>query len=158
MSLPRRAYQDIEWNGSIIPKGTMILINAQAANHSVEHFGPDAATFNPERWLSDLDPPQEIQASGIQHFSFGAGSRMCSGQFIASRLLYTALVRVICSFKIVASEVEPPNTDYVDYNQLKSALVAIPRDFKVKLIPRDPMVTAECTKAAEHRTRDAYVQ
>lgn len=37
----------------------------------------------------------------------------------------------------MASETEPPNTDYVDYNQFKSALVAIPRDFKVRLIPRD---------------------
>ena len=58
----------------------------------------------------------------------------------------------------MASEKEPPNTDYVDYNQFKSALVAIPRDFRVKLIPRDAAVTAECMKAAEYRTRDAYVQ
>ena len=157
MSLPRKAYQDIEWDGAIIPKGTMVLINAQAANHSVEYFGLDAGKFNPERWLSGLNPPEETPASGLQHFSFGAGSRACSGQLIASRLLYTALVRLICSFKIVASESEPPNADYVDYNQFKSALVAIPRDFKVKLVPRDPYMTAECMKAAEYRTRDAYV-
>ena len=157
MSLPRKAHQDIQWDGSLIPKGTMVLINAQAANHSVEHFGPDAAKFNPERWLSNLNPPEESASSGIQHFSFGAGSRACSGQLIASRLLYTALVRLICSFKIVASEAEPPNTDYVDYNQFKSALVAIPRDFKVKLIPRDPEITAKCMKEAEYRTRDAYI-
>lgn len=157
MSLPRKAYTDIEWDGSIIPKGTMILINAQAANHSTEHFGPDAGTFNPERWLSNLSPPEEAPSSGLQHHSFGGGARACSGQLIASRLLYTALVRLICSFKIVASETEPPNTDYVDYNQFKSALVAIPRDFKVKLVPRDPEVTARCMKQAEARTRDAYV-
>lgn len=30
----------------------------------------------------------------------------------------------------------PPNTDYVDYNAIKSALVAIPRDFGVRLVPR----------------------
>lgn len=155
MSLPRRAYTDIEWDGAIIPKGTMILINAQAANHSVAHFGPDAGTFNPERWLQG-DPPEEVPTTGIQHFSFGAGSRMCSGQYIASRMLYTALVRLICSFRIVASDDEPPNTDYVDYNQFKSALVAIPRDFKIKLLPRDAGMTAECLKAAEARTRDAY--
>lgn len=158
MSLPRKAYQDIQWDGAVIPKGTMILINAQAANHSTEHFGPDASTFNPERWLSSLDPPTEATASGIQHFSFGAGSRACSGQLIASRLLYTALVRLICSFEIVASETDPPNTDYVDYNQFKSALVAIPRDFKVKLVPRDTDGTAKCMKEAGYRTRDAYVQ
>lgn len=33
MSLPRKAYADIEWDGAVIPKGTMVLINAQAANH-----------------------------------------------------------------------------------------------------------------------------
>jgi phenylacetate 2-hydroxylase len=31
----------------------------------------------------------------------------------------------------------PPNTDYVEYNSIKTALVAIPRDFGVKLKIRD---------------------
>ena len=69
MSLPRKAYNDIKWDDAIIPKGTMILINAQAANHEVEHFGPDAKTFNPERWLQSLSPPEEILSTGIQHYS-----------------------------------------------------------------------------------------
>jgi phenylacetate 2-hydroxylase len=99
----------------------------------------------------------------VQHFSFGAGSRACSGQIIASRLLYTALIRIICSYRIVASEAAPPNTDYVDYNQFKSALVAIPRDFKVRLIPRDGMqggemegTMAECLEEARGRTEGYY--
>lgn len=65
-------------------------------------------------------------------------------------------MRLISSFTIVASETEPPTTDYVDYNQFKSALVAIPRDFKVKLVPRDPEMLAECLRTAEERTKDAY--
>lgn len=56
----------------------------------------------------------------------------------------------------MASKEEPPNTDYVDYNLLKSALVAIPRDFKVKLIPRNPEELAACLSKAEERTKDAY--
>jgi phenylacetate 2-hydroxylase len=156
MSLPRKAYQDIKWDNTIIPKGTMILINAQAANHSTAHFGPDAGEFNPERWLSGLSPPKEAPSAGIQHFSFGAGSRACSGQLVANRLLYTALLRLICTFRIVASESEPPNTDYIDYNEFKSALVAIPRDFKVKLLPRNADVTTGCLRQAEERTRRAY--
>lgn len=93
---------------------------------------------------------------GLNHLSFGAGARACSGQYIAPRLLYAALVRIISSFKIVASEEEPPNTDYVDYNQFKSALVAIPRDFKVKLVPRDPEILEDCLAAAKTRTADYY--
>lgn len=65
-------------------------------------------------------------------------------------------MRIISSYKIVASESEPPNTDYVDYNQFKTALVAIPRDFKVKLIPRDNAATEECLAAAEKRTQEYY--
>ncbi|KAK7885599.1 hypothetical protein LTR67_010392 [Exophiala xenobiotica] len=172
MSLPRKTVTEVEWNGAKIPAKTMILINAQAANHDVDHFGPDGAVFNPERWLNDdfvMDPnksssgdhvvPEEKPAQGIQHFSFGAGSRACSGQFIASRLLYTALIRLLTCYKIVASEDEPPNTDYVDYNQFKSALVAIPRDFKVKLIPRhDESVIKEVMADAAERTKNYYAE
>lgn len=70
--------------------------------------------------------------------------------------MYAAMVRLISSFKIVASEEQPPNTDYVEYNLLKSALVAIPRDFKVKLIPRDSAALEAGLAAAKERTKDAY--
>ncbi|KAH8598150.1 phenylacetate 2-hydroxylase [Bisporella sp. PMI_857] len=165
MSLPRKTVTEVQWNGATIPAKTMILINAQAANHDVDHFGPTASTFDPERWLSSdgtLNPAAETPSTGIQHFSFGAGSRACSGQIIASRLLYTALIRIICSYRIIASEIEPPNTDYADYNQFKSALVAIPRDFKVRLVPRDGMAGEEegtlegCLEEARARTEGYY--
>ncbi|KAJ5775030.1 uncharacterized protein N7511_000041 [Penicillium nucicola] len=156
MSLPRKTVTEVNWNGAIIPPKTMILINAQAGNHDVDHFGPNGGKFDPERWLESINPPVEKEAAGLLHLSFGAGSRACSGQLIASRLLYTALLRLISSYKIVASESNPPNTDYVEYNQFKTALVAIPKDFKVKLIPRDGAMTSECLHAAEVRTREHY--
>ena len=62
---------------------------------------------------------------------------MCAGHLIATRLCYALLVRFILSFEVVASPTNPPNTDYVEYNSLKTALVAIPRDFNVKLKMRD---------------------
>lgn len=156
MSLPRKTVTEVNWNGAIIPPKTMILINAQAGNHDVDHFGEDAGKFDPERWLKNIDPPQEREMNGLGHLSFGTGSRACSGQFIASRLLYAALVRLLSSYKIVASDEAPPNTDYVDYNEIKTALVAIPRHFKVKLIPRDTAMTAECLELAEQRTKEHY--
>lgn len=122
----------------------------------IDHFGPEAGTFNPERWLQSLDPPAEKDLTGLAHLSFGTGSRACSGQYIASRLLYSALVRILSAYKIVASESDPPNTNYVEYNQFKSALVAIPRHFKIKLIPRDTAMTTECLTAAEVRTKEHY--
>lgn len=131
-------------------------LHARLTILDVDHFGPDGGKFDPERWLKSLDPPAEKETVGLPHLSFGTGSRACSGQFIASRLLYTALLRLLCTYKIVASEDEPPNTDYVDYNQFKTALVAIPRDFKVKLVPRDAAMATECLAAAEERTKEHY--
>jgi phenylacetate 2-hydroxylase len=125
----------------------------------VDHFGPNAAVFDPDRWLEPTalgEPFKELPSQGLGHLSFGAGARACSGQYIASRLLYAALIRIISSYRIVASESDPPNTDYVDYNQFKSALVAIPRDFEVKLIPRDAALTAACLAEANARTRQHY--
>jgi phenylacetate 2-hydroxylase len=58
-------------------------------------------------------------------------------------------------YKIEASETEPPNTDYVDYNALKSALVAIPRDFKVKLVPRGEG-EEDILRMGEERTKGYY--
>ncbi|EFX01334.1 phenylacetate 2-hydroxylase [Grosmannia clavigera kw1407] len=156
MSLPRKTVTEVHWNGAVIPPKTMILINAQAGNHDSTRFGAEAHKFNPERWLSSINPPKEAEIDGLGHLSFGTGSRSCSGQFIASRLLYTALVRLLSSYKIVASEEAPPNTDYVEYNQFKTALVAIPRYFKVKLIPRDAAALDECLFAAEERTKEHY--
>lgn len=122
----------------------------------MDHFGADGGNFDPERWLKSVNPPEEKEVSGLPHLSFGSGSRACSGQFIASRLLYCALVRLLASYKIVASEDNPPNTDYVEYNQFKTALVAIPKDFKVRLIPRDDAATSECLNLAEQRTKEHY--
>jgi phenylacetate 2-hydroxylase len=101
-------------------------------------------------------PFAEKPSAGLNHMSFGAGARACSGQIVAQRLLYAALIRIISSYKIVASETEPPNTDYIEYNQFKTALVAIPKDFKVKLIPRDTRATEEALNDASARTGDFY--
>lgn len=133
-----------------------LLLYESLTSADVDHFGPDAGSFNPERWLKSLNPPTEAESSGLGHMSFGTGSRACSGQYIASRLLYSALVRILSSYRIVASKENPPNTDYVEYNQFKTALVAIPREFKVKLIPRDTAMTAQCLDLAEQRTREHY--
>ncbi|CAO2650708.1 Nn.00g020000.m01.CDS01 [Neocucurbitaria sp. VM-36] len=165
MSLPRKTMSDVRWGEATIPKGTMVLINAQAGNHNIDYWGPDAATFNPERWL---DPPStqsdpsslhtEKPTSNTPHLSFGAGSRSCPGATIAGRLINAALFRLTSLYKIEASATDPPNTDYVDYNAIKSALVAIPRDFKVKLTPRDGTgdLARLVLKTGEERTRDFY--
>ncbi|KIN05297.1 hypothetical protein OIDMADRAFT_51108 [Oidiodendron maius Zn] len=151
MNLPRKTTTPVIWDGATIPAKTMILVNLQAANHDVDHFGPDAGTFNPERWLEPGESPEERPVQGLAHMSFGAGARACTGRAVATRVIYMALVRLLTSYRIIASEDEPPNTDYADYNKIKTALVAIPRDFKVKLVPRDSVELEKCLRASAQR-------
>jgi phenylacetate 2-hydroxylase len=100
----------------------------------------------------------ERTVSNTPHLSFGAGSRSCPGATIASKLIYAALFRLLSLYRIEASETDPPNTDYVDYNLIKSALVAIPRDFKIKLSPRDGTgdLARQVLKVSQERTKDYY--
>jgi phenylacetate 2-hydroxylase len=35
MSLPRKTISEVDWDGAKIPAKTMVLINAQAANHGL---------------------------------------------------------------------------------------------------------------------------
>jgi phenylacetate 2-hydroxylase len=100
----------------------------------------------------------EKPVSSVPHLSFGAGSRSCPGATIASKLINAALFRLLSLYRIEASVTDPPNTDYVDYNLIKSALVAIPRDFKIKLTPRDGTgdLAREVLKESEERTKNFY--
>lgn len=90
--------------------------------------------------------------------SFGAGSRSCPGVTIANKLIYAALFRLLSLYRIEASKTDPPNTDYVDYNAIKSALVAIPRDFKISVSPRDSTgdLVREVLQASQARTKEFY--
>lgn len=96
--------------------------------------------------------------SSLPHLSFGAGSRSCPGATIASKLINAALFRLLSIYRIEASITNPPNTDYVDYNLIKSALVAIPRDFKIRLTSRDGTgdLARNVLKSSEERTKDFY--
>jgi len=75
---------------------------------------------------------------------------------IASKLIYAALFRLLSLYKIEASVTNPPNTDYVDYNAIKSALVAIPRDFGVRLVPRDGEMVNAVLEEGRVRTAELY--
>ena len=66
--------------------------------------------------------------------------------------MYAALVRLLTVLRIEASEEQPPETDYIEYNSAKSALVAIPKPFRVRLMVRDEAALERCLAEAKGRT------
>lgn len=108
-------------------------MNSWAANYDSSHF-KEANSFDVERYVDIL-----TEGTGTPHYTFGAGSRMCSGHQVANRELYTAFVRLISAFTI-----EPPKNakdapilDALECNLLPTSLTTEPKPFKVGFKPRD---------------------
>lgn len=128
--LPRQSIEDIYYEGIRIPAGTLFYMNAFAGDYDEEHF-QDPYSFNPERYLGDVE--------GTQHFAYGAGSRMCAGAHLANRELFTFFVRLISTFEILQpnNHDEAAALDAMEANCSHTALVAVPKPFKCRFIPRN---------------------
>lgn len=78
-------------DGMIIPPGTIVGMSAYSMHTSEELWGPDARSFNPDRWLGDGGKALD------QHMvSFSKGLRSCIGQNLAyaeATLLLAHLLR-----------------------------------------------------------------
>ncbi|PYH93380.1 cytochrome P450 [Aspergillus ellipticus CBS 707.79] len=135
----RQTYKDFTYRGAAVPKGLLVYVNTQAAGRDKAIYGPDADRFLPERWLKS-----EHEIPAPYHFAFGAGSRMCTAVNFSNRVLYAIFLRLIVSFKMVESELLPPNTHYIDYKRDQTASNAIPSDFKVRFVPRDEGALERC--------------
>jgi len=76
---PRIAVDDVEIDGTKIPKGAHVLVSQYVTQRDSRHF-TDPERFDPSRWL---DPEFEKSLPKGAYFPFGAGSRKCLGEFFA---------------------------------------------------------------------------
>jgi cytochrome P450 len=75
---PRRAIEDVEIAGVVVPTGAHVLVS-QYASHRSARFFPDPDTFRPERWVEGFEAALPRGA----YFPFGAGTRKCLGDQFA---------------------------------------------------------------------------
>ena len=68
-------------------------------------------------------------------FTYGIGYRMCAGSLLANRELYLVFLRMLNSFRIEADE--KIDWDPVRGNSDPTSLVAIPKQYKVRFVPKD---------------------
>jgi cytochrome P450 len=102
----RRALRDVEIDGYLVPKGRVVLL-APYTLHRREEYFPDAEKFDPERFT----PEREKQLPRYAFVPFGAGPRICIGQYFAMMeghlLLATIAQRV--SFSLVPGQTIVPD-------------------------------------------------
>ncbi|KAI1344644.1 cytochrome P450 [Xylariaceae sp. FL0016] len=129
---PRRATKDVIMpDGVILPAGITVILNAQQVNHDEAHFGEDAWTYKPDRFVGS--------EAGLPHVAFGAGSRICPAVAISNRIIYALLVRLILAFEMEggAKEGKKPNVHPVEFSDVYDQLVAHPRFYDCHFKVRD---------------------
>ncbi|KAK9666567.1 hypothetical protein RND81_14G194400 [Saponaria officinalis] len=92
--LPRKADEDVELYGYIVPKNAQVLVNLWAIARD-EKIWENPEIFNPERFLGrDID----IKGRNFELLPFGAGRRICPGLTLANRMLNLMLANLVHSF------------------------------------------------------------
>ncbi|KAI0910689.1 cytochrome P450 3A5 [Ustulina deusta] len=97
---PRQASKDLVIEGVRIPKGTQIDIHMPLIHHHQGTWGPDASSFNPERWdklTGDSASPYAFQA-------FLQGPRMCPGKNFALIEIKAMLIELVSKWRFIGIE------------------------------------------------------
>ena len=98
--------------GYTIPKGTRVFIVPWGVNTSYELWGPDAETFNPERWLKEGQANVGGAESNYSFLTFLHGQRSCIGRDFAKGELMCLLAGWIGRFEVkLADEALPLTVD-----------------------------------------------
>lgn len=92
----------MEYNGFYIPANTVVTINQYAIHFDERH--KDAESFFPDRYLGHLEKAGAAAAQPNpllrDHFSFGAGRRICPGLHLAENSLFITVAMIIWAFEI----------------------------------------------------------
>ncbi|KAI9691152.1 MAG: hypothetical protein M1822_008772 [Bathelium mastoideum] len=108
-STMRQAADDTTILGNPIPKGTMVIITPWAINQSTKLWGPDARTFNPDRWIDPATGHANNTGGADSNFSFLTflhGPRSCIGQAFAKAEFACLLAAWVGRFEM---ELADPN-------------------------------------------------
>ena len=140
------ADRDITYKEHLIPKGTVLLLNITSIHYDPKLWR-DPLAFKPERYLHMPLSSAEYAATPDpykrDHFTFGAGRRICPGSRLAENTLYIALANLIWAF-----EIRPPLAIVANGSQKEEAMdlsddafdtraaFRPPKPFRVRFVPR----------------------
>lgn len=99
----REAIEDIEIDGHVIRKGSLVLMSQWEQQRDASVFS-DAGEFRPDRWSAGL---QKELARG-DFFPFGMGPRMCIGGSFANLELMLAIPMIRQRYRLQTTSAEAP--------------------------------------------------
>lgn len=123
---PRDAVADDELGGYHVPAGSSVLLSPLVSHRNPRHWdNPEA--FDPHRF----DPERVKERARMTYFPFGAGARMCIGNFMALLELRVAVAMISQRFRL---SLLPGN--FIRYGDTSISLRPM-SEVLVRLHPRD---------------------
>jgi cytochrome P450 len=92
-------------DGTVLPPGTIVGINAWVLHFKEEIFGPNTDQFIPERWLQGEHEDQDAYMARIKKMkdadmSFGNGNRTCLGRPLATIQLFKTIAFAFGKYEV----------------------------------------------------------
>ncbi|GJC84906.1 N-acetyltryptophan 6-hydroxylase ivoC [Colletotrichum liriopes] len=113
-------------DGQVIPPGTIVSMSPHTMHTNVGVWGPDARSFNPDRWLTP-------NAKSLEQYqvAFSKGNRMCIGQNLATAEITIILAHFFRRYKMsLPADFVPPRK--VDVFTLEYEKPGIPISVSVR--------------------------
>ncbi|OAL31720.1 hypothetical protein AYO20_08113 [Fonsecaea nubica] len=136
--VPHATFSDEIYNGYRIPRAAEIVVNAWAVNNNPNIYD-DPRRFDPARFINDaqssFEASQNPDVTKRDHFTFGAGRRICAGIHLADVTIFLAISRLLWGFDITPA---PGQTSLPDPLLRTAGLVSMPLPFPARFEPRSP--------------------
>jgi cytochrome P450 len=115
------------------------MIPQWAALSHCQYNNPDA--YDPDRYLNHPGLATEYASSSDyqnrDHYTYGAGRRICAGIHLAERTQWRMLARLLWAFRIEHAVDEKTGARIeIDTNAYEEKLITGPKPFRVQFIPR----------------------
>jgi cytochrome P450 len=130
--MPQQALRDSTVGGVQITTG-MIVFGLMRVDSVSDAHVPQAAQFDPQRWLADGRPGQAASAAKRISMPFGAGPRICPGRYLAMLEMKMAMAVLLQHFDIARVDTADGQAPVEQLN-----FTMTPVGLRMRLRPRDP--------------------
>ncbi|PVH96854.1 putative cytochrome P450 [Periconia macrospinosa] len=139
-AVPHALTRDQYYMGFRLPKGAGLMNNVYTIHNDPTRY-PNPRRFDPQRFKDDdqslFEAATNPDVSKRDHFTFGAGRRICPGIHVAEQNLFLAISRLLWAFDFHCPVDEHGNQILPDPTKITQGFVCAPLPFKSIITPRD---------------------
>ncbi|EMD36559.1 hypothetical protein CERSUDRAFT_115592 [Gelatoporia subvermispora B] len=134
LGVPHASMADDEYEGCLIPKGSVVIGNQWALLHDPDDY-PEPEVFKPERFLKErkLDPNVKDPMTA----AFGFGRRICAGREFAESTLFINIASILHVFNVAPAE-DASGKPLIPEPRATSGFLSHPIPFQCTVKPRSP--------------------